>query len=243
MAQAKKPVTDLVALSPKMREMLAFATELSNSGIVPMAYIGRPSAVFAAIQYGREFKLPPMSALQNIAVINGKPTLGTDLMVSLAMKHPEWAGYEILKSDETEASVVVYRYSEKLERIMKYTSSFTVKDAEKAGLLRPNSPWEKWRKRMLKHRAMAFAIRDAFPDVLSGTYAYEEMDPDFGADEEMRKAEEDDLIHANILDEKGVPVEPVEGKVERTKEVPKAKETKKSSPKIAPKQAAKGKGR
>ena len=208
---------EVSVLNPKMQEMLGFATELSKSGIVPMAYAGRPSAIFAAIQYGKEFNIPPMSALQNIAVINGKPTLGTDLMVALAMRHPEWGGYEIPKSDDKVAEVIVYRVSAKLGgKVLTYTSKFSVEDAQKAGLLRPNSPWDKWRKRMLKHRAMAFAIRDAFPDVLAGSYAFEEMDPDAGAEFERQEVEADDAIHASILDDKGVPIEIPVGKVSVT---------------------------
>lgn len=221
---SSKESKEVTVLNPKMQEMMGFATELSKSGIVPVAYAGRPSAIFAAIQYGKEFNIPPMSALQNIAVINGKPTLGTDLMVALAMRHPEWGGYEILQSDEKAAKIKVYRVSARLGgKVLEYTSSFSVDDAQKAGLLRPNSPWDKWRKRMLKHRAMAFAIRDAFPDVLAGSYAYEEMAPDAGALAEEREITADDEIHASILDEKGTPIEIPVGKVE---------------PKVAPKKSA-----
>lgn len=221
MANAKDKEIAVNDMSPKMRELMAFATELSHSGIVPMAYINKPAAVFAAIQYGREFGIPPMSAMQNIAVINGKPTLGTDLMVSLAMHHKDWAGYEIPESTEKLAKVVVYRYTPDHKKTLLYTSTFTIEDAQKAGLVRPNSPWEKWRRRMLKHRAMAFAIRDAFPDVLSGTYAYEEMDPDMGADTEIREAEALDEIHASILDDRGIPVEIPAGKhVDKAKSKP-----------------------
>lgn len=223
-AVGKKAETALMQLTPKMCEMMAFATELSKSGIVPAAYAARPSAIFACLQYGKEFGIPPMSALQNIAVINGKPTLGTDLMVALAMRHPEWGGYEITKSDDKIATVKVYRVSTKLNgKILEYTSTFSVEDAQKAGLLRPNSPWDKWRKRMLKHRAMAFAIRDAFPDVLAGSYSYEEMDPDAGAAEEEMMVNADDIVHAAILDDQGVPVE-----IRTSETKPKAK------PKVAP---------
>jgi len=202
----KDETTDIALLSPKMQEMMAFANEVSKSGIVPVAYAGRPAAIFAAIQYGREFGIPPMSALQNIAVINGKPTLGTDLMLALAMRHKDWGGYEIKTSTDTVSEVIVYR---KLPsgKVASYPGKFTLADAQKAGLVRPSSPWEKWRARMLQHRAVAFAVRDAFPDVLAGTYSYEEMDPDKGASDEILEAERDDEIHAQVLDEKGVPVD------------------------------------
>lgn len=210
MATGKKNETALVPaeLSPKLRESMALAVELSKSGIVPMAYAGKPQAIFAAIQYGKEFGLPPMTSLQNIAVINGKPTFGTDMLVALAMRNPEWGGYEIKELTEQKASVVVYRKSPiDPNKILSYPCTFTMKEAEEAGLVRPNSPWTKWRKRMLKHRAVAFAIRDAFPDLGAGKYTNEEMDPDFGAMEEAQTVAAEDAFHAAILDDEGVPVE------------------------------------
>lgn len=54
-------------------------------------------------------------------------------------------------------------------------STFSMADARAAGLLGKPGPWKQYTSRMLKMRARAFALRDAFPDVLSGIASAEEM--------------------------------------------------------------------
>jgi hypothetical protein len=208
---ATKKSTELAikteTLPGKMGAMFEEARILSQSGIIPAAYAGRPEAVFAVIQYGREFGIPPMSALQNIAFINGRPSMGTDLLMALIHRHPEFAGYSVKKYTDNECAVEIRRLRKNQTTPDVFCASFTIEEARNAGLVRSGSPWEKWRRRMLKHRACAFAARDAFPDVLSGNYSYEEMEPDKFAgnqDIEMRVLDE---VEAMILEDKGVPVE------------------------------------
>lgn len=181
--------------------LMAKCIELAKSQVVPMAYIGKPANVFAAIMYGKELGIPGMTALQNIAVINGKPTLGTDMFLGLAMRHKEWGGYEITESSDKKATVVVYRVNSKTGKTATFSSTFTIDDAIQAGLVKPGGSWDKWRKRMLKHRATAFALRDAFPDVLSGMYQLEEMDPSMGAQEEDAINDAQDAIEFEVIDE------------------------------------------
>jgi hypothetical protein len=52
---------------------------------------------------------------------------------------------------------------------------YSVADARKARLWEKDGTWTTHPKRMLKYRARAFALRDAFPDVLMGLYTGEEM--------------------------------------------------------------------
>ena len=206
-AKAAEEQKALVALSPALQQQMAMAVELSHSGIVPVAYAGRPAAIFAAVQYGSEFGLKPMTSLQNIAVVNGKPTLGTDVSLALAMRHPEWAGYEINILTEEKCKITVYRQYKKTGKTVAFTGEFSMVEARAAGLCRPDSPWVKWKKRMLKHRATSFALRDAFPDALAGVYSPEEMSPDSGAVEDMKIAEALDDIEGRKLEERGIPVE------------------------------------
>jgi hypothetical protein len=54
--------------------------------------------------------------------------------------------------------------------------TFSVEDAKRAGLWQKPGPWKDYPKRMLMMRARAFALRDAFPDVLMGLYIREEFE-------------------------------------------------------------------
>lgn len=54
---------------------------------------------------------------------------------------------------------------------------FTISDAKTAGLWNQNV-WKTYPQRMIMYRARAYALRDAFPDVLEGLYLKEEIDGD-----------------------------------------------------------------
>lgn len=221
--EKKKTSTALVVpgLSAKSNEMMAMAEVLAVSRVVPAAYAANPPAIFAAIQYGREFGIPPMTALQNIAVINGRPTMSTDLLAAVAHRHPEWGGYEIVEQTSSKCTVIVYRVYKALGKTIPFKSTYTIEEAREAGLVRPNSPWVKWGKRMLKHRAFGFSLRDAFPDAVCGNYTYEEMEPEKFAQTEEQFIGFDDELHASKIDDEGPSVK-LTAKVSKT---PTAKKT------------------
>lgn len=63
--------------------LFRFSTAVANSGICPKDFIGKPESVMVAIQMGMELGLTPMAALQNIAVINGRPSVWGDAQVAI----------------------------------------------------------------------------------------------------------------------------------------------------------------
>lgn len=205
---AKKEDKEVSVFTGKMAEQMAIAKELATSGMVPMSYIAKPGAIFATIQYGAEFGLPPMTALQNIANINGKPSMGADMLIGLAFKHKDFAGYKIIESTDTKCIVSIWRFFPRINEATEFKATFTLDDAKKAGIYDPSktgSAWNKWRARMLKHRADAFVVRDAFPDVLMGKYSIEEMDPEKAAREEQDWIVADDQMkRAEIAKEDGI---------------------------------------
>lgn len=213
-ATPKQGKTELAVMDASLGKLEMLSKQLAKSGVVPMAYIGKPDNIFATIQLGRELGIPPMVALNNIASINGRPSLGTDLMIGIASKHPEWAGYEILTSTEEKAEVAVYRRNKLTGKVFTFVGEYTIEEAEAAGLVKPNSPWVKYRKRMLKHRASTFAVRDAFPDALAGSYGYEEMAPEkFAEVSETEYELLDDIAVSQIESKESVKVVPSKAKI------------------------------
>ena len=173
---------DLSSLPAPMKEQLIMADVLAKSQAIPMHYIGKPAAVFSAIQWGKELGVPPVTALNNMYNVNGKTAVSTALHYGLAAKHPGFRGMvkaKVTKPKE-ECKVVVKRAFtiEGQEQVYEYTGEFTMDQARTAGLVRVNSPWTAYPERMLFNRALAIALREAFPDVLAGVYTYEELKPD-----------------------------------------------------------------
>ena len=78
--------TQLAVLAPQsVNELQTLAENLSKSSFVPVAMAGKPQDVAGAIMFGMEVGLKPMQALQNIAVINGRPSIYGDGMLAIVM--------------------------------------------------------------------------------------------------------------------------------------------------------------
>ena len=61
-----------------MGEAIQFSEMLAKSQMVPKQYQGKPEDILVAVQWGYEIGLAPLQALQNISVINGKPSVYGD---------------------------------------------------------------------------------------------------------------------------------------------------------------------
>jgi hypothetical protein len=149
---------------------MEYAKMISESDLAPKDYKGKPGNVLVAIQYGLEIGLKPMQAIQNIAVINGRPSIWGDAMMAIVQSSPvceyikEWI-------KEGKAYCAVKRKGED-----EYIYTFSKEDAKVAGLLGKPGPWTQYPDRMLQMRARGFALRDKFSDVLKGIALREEVE-------------------------------------------------------------------
>lgn len=171
-----------------IEEVFRLAKCIHASALAP-ADMNTPEKITVAIMTGLEIGLPPMFAIQKIAVINGRPSIWGDavpaLLWSKGFKLREWiegdgndriAHCEVTRPDGT-----------KIER------TYSVKQAVKAGLWQTqervkrkardggfyekdnDSPWFRFQERMLPMRARGYASRDGAADALSGLYLTEEL--------------------------------------------------------------------
>ena len=154
-------------------EAMRFSEMLAKSSMVPKQYQNKPEDVLVAVQWGKELGLAPLQALQNIACINGKPSVYGDAALALVQASPLCEGIEERMEGEgtpnPQAVCVAHRKGRK-----PVVATFSVEDAKRAGLWGKQGPWSSYPKRMLAMRARGFALRDAFPDVLKGLISAEE---------------------------------------------------------------------
>lgn len=168
--QAPSTGTAVLDLGPKTFEQaLAFSNYLADSDLVPKDFKGKPGNCLIAMQWGAELGLKPLQALQNLAIINGRPALWGDAVIALVRSSPvcEWI---IEEDDGSKASCRVKRRGEPEQ-----ARTFSMEDARAAGLTGKQGPWSQYPKRMRQMRARAFALRDVFPDVLRGMPVAEEL--------------------------------------------------------------------
>jgi hypothetical protein len=170
-SEKKDMATELApfTLTPSnLKEAMEFSKIIAESDLIPKDYKGKPGNVLVAVQMGLELGLPPLQAIQGIAVINGRPSLWGDALLALVRASPH---FESIEEEQTETEAVC-RVKRRGEAAI--TRSFSVADATKAGLSKKDGPWQQYTRRMLQMRARAFALRDAFADVLKGVSMAEE---------------------------------------------------------------------
>ena len=158
-------------LSPQTFEQaVKFSHMLADSDLVPKDFRGKPGNCLIAIQWGAEIGLKPLQALQNIAPINGRPSLWGDAMLALVRSSPLC---ESVVEGWYENGTAYCRVKRRGE--VEQERTFSDEDAQLAGLLNKAGPWTTSKKRMKQMRARAFALRDVFTDVLRGMPMAEEV--------------------------------------------------------------------
>lgn len=159
-----------------LEDMNNLARMIEKAGFAPAGFKTR-AQICIALQYGAELGLTPMASLQNLAVINGRPTIygdaGTALVRASGKLERAEETYEgELGTDSYEAVCKVWR---KGEGDVPVVGRFSIADAKLAGLWGKAGPWKQYPRRMLMWRARSWAYRDAFADVLKGLAFFEEM--------------------------------------------------------------------
>jgi len=170
-------------LSPQnFEQALVFADYLADSEMVPKDFKGKPGNCLIAMQWGAELGLKPLQALQNLAVINGRPSLWGDAVLALVLSSP--ACEYVRESDDGETATCRVKRRGDAEHVV----TFSMGDAKTAGLVGKQGPWTQYPKRMRQMRARAFALRDKFADVLKGIAIAEEQ-VDMAAPRDMGMAD------------------------------------------------------
>ena len=150
-----------------IEEVFRLAQGIAASGLAPKG-MDKAEQITVAIMTGLEIGLPPMFAIQKIAVINGRPSIWGDAVPALlwarGFKLKEWT------DGDTAHCQVTRPDGDVIER------TFSDADAKAAGLLGKPGPWTQYRPRMRSMRARGYACRDGAADVLSGLYLREELD-------------------------------------------------------------------
>lgn len=188
LGEVKKETRDLKAISLDQLGVLApkdsneewrFASLMLQSRALPQQYQHVPQ-VMMATQMLRQLGLPPAVAIRQTCIINGSISLWGELPKALCERGGEIEAFEERFYDKAYNAIslanknldspiwgvtcfVTRKGKPQIER------SFTVVDAKQAGLLDASGKlYGKYLRRMLQMRARSWALKDAFPDVLSG---------------------------------------------------------------------------
>jgi hypothetical protein len=148
---------------------------MAKSGMFPDVKDGAKALV--KILAGKEIGVTPFQAMTNIHIIQGKATMGANLMAA-KVKGSSKYDYRVTKLTNKVCKIMFKQRTATVsqwEELGEFT--YSVEDAERAGLVKDGSSWVKYPQNMLFARAISSGVRLYCPDVFNGNLVYvpEEM--------------------------------------------------------------------
>lgn len=160
-------------------ETFQLADMVCKSQLCPQAYRNKPQDAAVAMMMAIEAGANPVTSLNFIAVINGRPAWYADAVPGIAKAKGLITGYEEWfdgeeGTDKFKAICKVFAPDGKT-----YQNEFSVADAKTAGLWGKSGPWKQYPKRMMQWRARSWSVRDAAPEASFGATVEELMDANY----------------------------------------------------------------
>lgn len=161
-------------------ELWDWSQGVARSALIPDAYRGKPHDIMVAVQMGMEVGLRPMTALQNIGVINGKPGLYGEIILGMIRGAGVMDESAFAESFERDRDGNVVAAVSTMARVggAPRTERFSVEDAKQAGLWMSGVGWKKYPRDMLLWKARHRNEKALFSDVTHGLVPRELLEGD-----------------------------------------------------------------
>lgn len=165
-----------ISTTGALSERIQYAETLAESSLLPKQFQKQPANVLMAIEYGNSLELSPIQAIQEITVINGKPTASANLIGALVRK----AGHRLRVKADTATKTAVAQITRHDDPEYIYEVRWDMERAKSAGLTGKDN-WKNYPEAMLKARAITEVAREACPEALMGiNYTREELEDSTG---------------------------------------------------------------
>lgn len=156
-------------IAPILAEPMQLGEVFMQSGM--FTDIKSQAQAVVKILAGKELGLAPLEAMTNLYIVNGKVALQSKVIGALIKKGGKY-DYTIDKIDDQECVITFYQITDN-KRAELGKSSFTVKDAAKAGIIN-KEVWKSYPRNMLFARALSNGARWFASDAFCG-YSVEEI--------------------------------------------------------------------
>ena len=153
------------------------AKSLCESDLVPTGYRGQKglSNCLVALEMSKRMNLSPLTVMQNLNVIHGKPYWSAQFIASTIMSCGRFSNFDYLvkgQGDSLEVQCVATRLEDKKQ--VKGTA-VSMAMARQEGWAARNSKYSSMPEVMLRSRAATFFGRQYIPDLLLGVQTSEEV--------------------------------------------------------------------
>jgi hypothetical protein len=135
--------------------------------------------IFAIVETAKSLGVDPRLALGGgLYFVKGKVEMSSRMMNAL-IRSKKHSITRDRKSDDT----ICILHGKRADNGDMWTESFSITEAQKAGLVKEYGPWQNFRRDMLFARALSRLARQLFPDIVGNTYVEGEisLDPNIKA--------------------------------------------------------------
>ena len=172
--------TNLAFQDTKVFDQIARAAAmLSKTDLVPTTYKGKPENCFIAIEVANRMGVSPMMVMQNLYVVQGKPSWSGQAATAMLKSSPEFRNIKhIYTSEKGKDTWGCYVEAERVadSEIIK-GPEVTMAIAKLEGWLgKAGSKWQTMPELMLAYRASAWFARVHSPELLMGMQTKEEVE-------------------------------------------------------------------
>lgn len=154
----------------EMESLKAYGQVAIASGMAPK-HIDKWETAVVIMRYGHQLGVDEFTALQNMYVIGGKPSMMASLMHAMILRDHGDDAIHVTVSSAERCELVCKRRSASQSTLVVYTMA----EANAAGLPTSNAVWKKYPVDMLFARAISRAGRQVFRDTTMGLYTPEEI--------------------------------------------------------------------
>lgn len=127
-----------------------------------------PEQAAAIMLKGYELGLSITASFEFIQVIDGKPGLAPRGAMALLHSNPLLKEIKITRLENGGKFTGYECFMSRADNGFSHTSRFTLEMAQRAGLVKPNSNWQKYEENMCLWRAVGFCADVVAPDITAG---------------------------------------------------------------------------
>lgn len=177
---ADEPTKEMVVQKEilNMDKLMAMSNMLAKSTIVPISYQNRPENCFVALDMASRMGMSPMIVMQNLYVIQGKPSFSGSAIAAMINSSPKFKNVELhFVGEEGKDSWGAYVTAEKASsgKLLK-GGTVTIAISKKEGWYgKTGSKWQTMPEIMLSYRAYAWFGRVYAPELMMGLQSTEEI--------------------------------------------------------------------
>ncbi|MBT8085990.1 MAG: recombinase RecT [Woeseia sp.] len=199
MAQSQQPNNNPFGplLDPQQYDMMMKVSDVfARSNMVPAHFKQRPADVFVTLQLAWRLNIDPMTALQSVYIVQGRPGLSASLVIALANRSGLFKGPITFEKTGKGNALSVTANAELVAtgQIVSATVDMALAQAEK---WTKNDKYRTMPEHMLIYRAATWLVRRYAPEVLLGMQTNEELRDIVAADTAERV---DDTAEAVALE-------------------------------------------